>query len=81
MLRDGVDNDADGYADFPADPGCESLQDSSETSPISSVTTGWTATAMGTWIFRTIRMRPRRTHPRPRRLSCVTTGLTTTGTG
>ncbi len=28
--RDGIDNDGDGLIDFPADPGCSSLQDNSE---------------------------------------------------
>jgi hypothetical protein len=27
---DGTDNDADGLADYPADPGCQSAQDTTE---------------------------------------------------
>jgi sugar lactone lactonase YvrE len=33
LCADGLDNDGDGKTDFPADPGCSSLNDNSETDP------------------------------------------------
>jgi hypothetical protein len=30
QCRDGVDNDLDGFTDYPADPGCSSPEDDSE---------------------------------------------------
>jgi len=34
LCDDGVDNDGDGLTDFPADPGCASKSDESETDPL-----------------------------------------------
>lgn len=34
VCSDGIDNDRDGLTDFPADPGCTSANDDSETQPI-----------------------------------------------
>jgi hypothetical protein len=31
--RDGIDNDGDGYTDYPGDPGCSSRNDNSELNP------------------------------------------------
>jgi hypothetical protein len=33
VCSDGVDNDGDGFTDFPADPGCDDAEDYSEQSP------------------------------------------------
>lgn len=33
QCADGIDNDGDGVADFPMDPGCENAQDDDETDP------------------------------------------------
>lgn len=34
--NDGIDNDGDGLIDYPADPGCLSLSDTSELNPTTS---------------------------------------------
>ena len=33
QCEDGVDNDGDGFVDFPNDPGCDSASDNDETTP------------------------------------------------
>jgi hypothetical protein len=34
QCSDGIDNDSDGFIDYPADPGCSSVLDNDETDPI-----------------------------------------------
>ncbi|MBU1151241.1 hypothetical protein KJ632_00255, partial [Patescibacteria group bacterium] len=37
QCADGIDNDADGEIDYPADPGCSNADDNNETDPIGDI--------------------------------------------
>lgn len=59
---DGVDNDGDGFTDYPADPGCTSSFDSRETKPSCGLI-GFEALPLLAWAARSRRRAARRARP------------------